>query len=63
MMTMVIITCTLGLLAGVSLCLGLYLWWQLRRIRQGLYHDGWDIDAVLARLTKHEEQDHPCSPE
>jgi hypothetical protein len=52
---LIITTC---FLAGVVIGQGLYIHWQLSRLNRSLYHTGWDIDAVLARLTKHEEQGH-----
>jgi hypothetical protein len=58
MMAMVALIITICFLAGVGIGQGLYIHWRLGRLNRGLYHTGWDIDAVLARLAKHEEQGH-----
>jgi hypothetical protein len=58
-MTLLIACATfLACLALIWTPIVVYVEWRLKAIRRDLYHAGWDIDAVLARLSKHEEQGH-----
>lgn len=53
-----VVISTIAALAVFASVLALYAWWRLERLADQVYRLGWDIDAVLARLSKHEEQGH-----
>jgi hypothetical protein len=55
MLTLAVIA-IIAFLAVFASVLALYLWWRLRRLDDSVYCIGWDLNSLLARLTKHEEQ-------